>query len=101
MVRRLRIALDILAQIADISRQTFRAGDRRMNTSRRISIIAVVALACAVPACRVTDWRLWNRGAEPVGFEVETVRDITYCDGAKADTHRHRLDLYLPKGKKD
>ena len=72
-----------------------------MKIWRQTWLVTVTALLCALPACRVTDWRIWNRGTEPVGFEVQTVRDITYCDGAKSDAHRHRLDLYLPKGKKD
>jgi acetyl esterase/lipase len=32
---------------------------------------------------------------------AEVVRDVTYCDGDEADLPRHRLDLYLPKGRKD
>ncbi len=33
--------------------------------------------------------------------EVETTRDVTYCDGDDADKDKHKLDLYMPKGKKD
>ncbi|CAN5313678.1 alpha/beta hydrolase [soil metagenome] len=32
---------------------------------------------------------------------VETVKDIAYYEGKDADPVRHKLDLYLPKGKKD
>ena len=32
---------------------------------------------------------------------VETIKDIAYYDGKDADPVRHKLDLYLPKGKKD
>jgi acetyl esterase/lipase len=32
--------------------------------------------------------------------EVRTVRDIAYYDGKDADPVKHRLDLYLPKGRK-
>ena len=34
-------------------------------------------------------------------YEVETKRDLTYYDGAAADKKKHKLDLYLPKGKTD
>jgi acetyl esterase/lipase len=33
-------------------------------------------------------------------FEVQTVKDIAYVDGAAADP-KQKLDLYLPKGQKD
>ena len=29
------------------------------------------------------------------------LRDVAYYDDAQADAHRHKLDLYLPKGQKD
>lgn len=32
---------------------------------------------------------------------VETIKDIAYYDGKDADPVRHKLDLYLPKGKRD
>ncbi len=32
-------------------------------------------------------------------YEVEVKRDLTYFDGAEADQNKHKLDLYLPKGK--
>jgi acetyl esterase/lipase len=32
-------------------------------------------------------------------FEVETVSDVSYCEGD--DKPKHKLDLYLPKGQKD
>jgi acetyl esterase/lipase len=34
-------------------------------------------------------------------FTVKELRDIAYREGKDADTVRHRLDLYLPAGKKD
>jgi acetyl esterase/lipase len=41
--------------------------------------------------------------AEPSAgtFEVETVLDLPYYQGADADKVKHKLDLYLPRGKKD
>jgi acetyl esterase/lipase len=34
-------------------------------------------------------------------YEVEIKHDLTYYDGADADKVKHKLDLYLPKGKTD
>jgi acetyl esterase/lipase len=34
-------------------------------------------------------------------FAVQVVRNVRYYDGADADDHQHRLDLYLPQGHKD
>jgi acetyl esterase/lipase len=58
-----------------------------------------VALLGAL-ACRVTDLTLW-RPAEPLpdACPVEAVRGVAYRAGAGADGLRHRLDLYLPKGR--
>jgi acetyl esterase/lipase len=51
------------------------------------------------------------RGAEPAGaghlaetgkkYEVRELRDVAYVEGKGADSIRHKLDLFLPKGKKD
>ena len=32
---------------------------------------------------------------------VERIKDVSYYDGPHADAARHKLDLYLPKGKAD
>lgn len=40
-------------------------------------------------------------GARAEEFEVEVVKDVAFYDGADADPIKHKLDLYLPKGKKD
>jgi acetyl esterase/lipase len=34
-------------------------------------------------------------------WEVETIRDVAYYDGADADKIKHKLDLYLPRDCKD
>src|SRR5262249_51032891 len=34
-------------------------------------------------------------------YEVETVLDVPYYEGPDADKIKHRLDLYLPRGRKD
>jgi acetyl esterase/lipase len=33
-------------------------------------------------------------------FEVETIKDIAYYDGEGADSNKHKLDLFVPKGQK-
>src|SRR5262249_32564597 len=33
-------------------------------------------------------------------YEVQVIKDITYCEGAEADKAKHKLDLFLPKDKK-
>ena len=57
-----------------------------------------VAMA-ALPACRVTDLRLWKPGETLPGdgWEVEHVRGVRYRDDPGAVDLRHRLDLFLPK----
>jgi acetyl esterase/lipase len=39
--------------------------------------------------------------AAPATYEYRVVRDLPYVDGDKADPVKHRLDLILPRGKKD
>jgi acetyl esterase/lipase len=34
-------------------------------------------------------------------YEVASIKDLTYFDGAEKDKAKHQLDLYLPKDKKD
>ena len=34
-----------------------------------------------------------------VAPEVEQTKDITYCEGAAEDAAKHKLDIYVPKGK--
>jgi acetyl esterase/lipase len=65
------------------------------------SLLALaVLLALAGAGCRLPDVALWRlTGARPAGgFEVEHVRGLAYYDGPGADNHRHRLDLWLPRG---
>src|SRR5499427_3159829 len=52
-------------------------------------MLAVVAMATSV------------RAADPPGARFETHQNLTYYSGEGADKYRHRLDLYVPKGKKD
>ena len=39
--------------------------------------------------------------AKAADSTVEVIKDVAYYDGKDADPVRHKLDLYLPKGKKD
>src|SRR5206468_2323899 len=52
---------------------------------------------------RITDLNLWQ--LSEFGYdeecEVEHVRNVAYCSGGKGIGGRQRLDLYLPKGRKD
>ena len=69
---------------------------------RRRPLLAVALLALAHPACRVTDLPLWGP-AEPAddACAVEHVQGVAYHEGPDADDFRHRLDLFLPQGRKD
>lgn len=56
-----------------------------------------------LPACHPASIQLWKPApalAADAGA-VERVRNVAYYAGTDADARRHRLDLYLPKGKKD
>lgn len=70
--------------------------------NERIRFIAVSSLTLALTACHITDWQLWHP-SDPAAapFEVERTLSVPYYDGPQADTMRHRLDIYAPKGKKD
>ncbi len=51
---------------------------------------------------QVTSLRLWGPlQPAPGALEVEERLDIPYYTGPDADYIRHRLDLFVPKGKKD
>jgi len=76
-----------------------------MDLFRKIAIrfLALQILATALPGCCVTNLPLWG----PIGprphdaCETSRLRDVAYYDGKDCDKSRHRLDLYLPTGKKD
>ena len=69
---------------------------------RRQQLLVLAALL-AIPACRVTGLTLWesSEAAKQGPCKVERIGNIFYCDGRDIDGDRHRLDLFLPKGKKD
>jgi acetyl esterase/lipase len=64
----------------------------------RITAVALVLLTL-ISACRITDMTLWKPIERPDGCEVERIRRVVYYDGPDADRLRHRLDVFLPKGK--
>ena len=57
------------------------------------TILAVLALACVAVPLRAQP--------VPVNARFEAHTNLTYYSGEGADKYRHRLDLYVPKGKKD
>jgi acetyl esterase/lipase len=61
----------------------------------------LVLVALATPACRVTDVPLWSPPELLDAVPVQRIRDVAYYDGPDADEHRHRLDLFFPRGRKD
>ena len=63
----------------------------------RTALAASAAVLLALPAAPVRA----DDDAFPRKYEVRTVKDVAYCDGADADKAKHQLDLYLPKGAKD
>jgi acetyl esterase/lipase len=65
---------------------------------RRWFFLPLAAAILANPA-RADDARQSPRGEKPC--EVEAVKDIAYYDGKDADPDKHKLDLYLPRGKKE
>jgi acetyl esterase/lipase len=67
----------------------------------RIRVLIVALALSALPACRVTDVPLWGPTETGPSDAVERIRDISYYDGPQADPGRHKLDLFLPKGKTD
>jgi alpha-beta hydrolase superfamily lysophospholipase len=64
-------------------------------------------ITVAIPLFLALSWT-WLLPAEEAktakntgSFEVEAIKDLAYYDAADADPVKHKLDLYLPKGKKD
>lgn len=62
---------------------------------RTIPILALAAAASAWPTPASAD----TPAAKT--YEVDTLKDVAYYDGEDADKNKHKLDLYLPRGKKD
>jgi acetyl esterase/lipase len=70
---------------------------RSLRTSRNsllwfLGALSIVALPTAARAAETV---------EAKKYEVMTVKDLTYFDGEEKDQAKHKLDLFLPKGKKE
>jgi acetyl esterase/lipase len=65
----------------------------------RFSLLAVLCLLAIWAGARADE----PKAAIKTGgsYEVETIKDVAYYEGKDADPVKHKLDLYLPKGKKD
>jgi acetyl esterase/lipase len=64
--------------------------------------MAVLALIVLL-GCRVTDLPLFGPTSKSLAdaYAVKRLKDIPYYTGTNADDFRHRLDIYVPKGKSD
>jgi acetyl esterase/lipase len=74
-----------LAETGDY-RFTATVGDKLWIETAPIHMEAAVGRGVAIPPMNIDD-------------SVEARKDITYVAGAEADANKHKLDLYLPKGK--
>jgi acetyl esterase/lipase len=65
--------------------------------------LASVLVFCLASGCHLSSVHLWSvpDSTEPVDAEIESVRNVAYYQGLDFDDFRHRLDIYVPKGKKD
>lgn len=70
------------------ARLTIAGEERPWIYSNPLYLALPVAADLAVP----TNWRAEG---------IQTIRDITYTDGDPKDANKHKLDLYLPEGKKN
>src|SRR5438067_2497859 len=68
-----------------------------------LRLLPLLVVLCWTAGCQVTSLPLWEPGEPPSAgaCEVEQVRNISYVGGVKGDGIRQRLDLFLPRGKKD
>ena len=74
-----------------------------VRRSRELCVVVLAIALAGIAGCRVTDLQIW-RPVEPVtpdSLPVKEIRDISYRDEAKTVPFRHKLDLFLPKDKKD
>lgn len=76
----------------------------RDRFSKRAFLLAAIALLATMPlGCYVTDLTIWTpaRATVPNTWPVEVIRDVVYYNGPDKDHHRHKVDVFLPRGKKD
>lgn len=57
-------------------------------------------LACVAGLALLASFAPTLRAAEAKKYEVEVIRDLAYVEGKEAES-RHKLDIYVPRGKKD
>jgi acetyl esterase/lipase len=76
---------------------TLRAGEAAPMNPLRSVLLTLLALVLAVPA-RADETK--PARAEKL-CDVEVVKDLSYNEARDADPDKHKLDLYLPKGRKD
>lgn len=70
-----------------------------MNRCACFAKLLLIVWLIAAPTSSAA-WADEPKPADKV-YEIESVRDVAYYDGADADKVKHRLDLYLPKELKD
>jgi acetyl esterase/lipase len=74
-------------------------------SGRLIGWVGLVGMLAVAAGCGrgQAQGRSPQEGAAPPEkvYDVETHRDLAYYDGPDADPVRHKLDLYLPKGRKE
>ena len=67
--------------------------DIRRTLQRSLPAVALAAVLAWTGPARAEDAKKT--------YEVDVTTDVKYYDGQDADPIKHKLDLYLPKGKKD
>jgi acetyl esterase/lipase len=69
-----------------------------MTGCRHLLLAGLILIA---PGCRLSEIALWRpAGAPAAACAVERFHGIAYWSGPGADERRHRLDLFVPRGKK-
>ena len=69
-------------------------------TKNKISVMAMLLLvSCFWIASPTTS--AFEKPSSNTSHDVEIIRDLPYIDTPEADPIKHKLDLYLPPGRKD
>jgi acetyl esterase/lipase len=78
------------------------ANHQQYRAAGRLGRWALLTVLFAASACRLTDVPLWSPAHVPDhAWSVERIEDVAYHDGSEADCQDRRLDLYLPRSRKD
>jgi acetyl esterase/lipase len=75
------------------------AAEGRLMNSFRSLLLPLLTVLLAVPARAADESKSPAPADRP--FAVEVIKDLAYNDARDADADKHKLDLYLPKGRKD